>query len=275
MNFSTATESSEVRYQGRLELFFTTVWGDTFLESHGIEHHRRVWNYVKKLLSHSADRIAGDDPLLTDKLIIACYLHDLGMAVNRGTDHGLQSKEECTRFLEENDLPLSEFGDLLSAVGYHDRKDQENRENQINLSSLLGTADDLDAFGFTGIYRYIEIYAARGTGNSEMGKTVIGNAAGRFKNFISLFGFSKSLIMEHKIRYETVELFFNELRYETERSGSGSSADSGYNKVIEHVRNAMISRIPCRTYISEVTGTTDDNVVRWFFRNLSKESDIG
>ena len=36
------------------------------------------------------------------------------------------------------------------------------RQDRNDLLTVLSVADDLDAFGFTGIYRYSEIYLTRG-----------------------------------------------------------------------------------------------------------------
>ena len=42
---------------------------------------------------------------------------------------------------------------------------------------MLSVADDLDAFGFTGIYRYSEIYLMRGINPNQLGHLIIENAA--------------------------------------------------------------------------------------------------
>ena len=42
---------------------------------------------------------------------------------------------------------------------------------RMNLLTILSVADDLDAFGFIGIYRYSEIYLTRGIDPEKIGTT--------------------------------------------------------------------------------------------------------
>jgi hypothetical protein len=270
----TITESvikSEKKFIVILEMFFKYHWGNTFLISHGLDHHRRVWSYAKELLSGCEGRVDITDPFFTDKLVIACYLHDLGISAESGINHGKQSRILCQRFLRENNLPESVYHDLLEAVENHDRKDYEKTSVHIDLFSLLCVSDDLDAFGFTGIYRYIEICLERGIRSEEMGKLVSENVARRFRNFISTFGFSRDLILRHKKRYQVVDLFFNELSREDEDRGTSSDRPGGYNGVIRFIRIALNDKTLLSEVISNVLREEDDEVVRWFFANLKKE----
>jgi HD superfamily phosphodiesterase len=97
MNLNNLVSGSETKYRKKPELFFTRKWGDTMLWSHNLDHHRRVWHYAKELLAASevtsagknesseTNEFAGPGKIDTDKLIMACYLHDLGMSASSGS----------------------------------------------------------------------------------------------------------------------------------------------------------------------------------------------
>jgi HD superfamily phosphodiesterase len=282
MSLSEAVESSENKYKKILELYFTRIWGNTFLGSHDIEHHRRVWRYARELLIYAGNSGKNVTSIDSDKLIITCFLHDLGMSADPGQDHGFQSKKLCFTFLEENNLPESDFEDVLIVIENHDKKDYQYHRKSIDLFSLLSVADDLDAFGFTGIFRYIEIYLARGIHPSEIGKPVSVNAEGRFRNFVSIFGFSEPLVSHHRERYQVLDLFFRGLSLEKEKKEikeikeikeSASGSFTGYMGVTEYIAMAMNYKIQLRDLTAKVLKETNDPVIRWFFSNLEKEND--
>ncbi|NMC38485.1 MAG: HD domain-containing protein [Bacteroidales bacterium] len=222
MNLNNLISGSEKRYRKKLENFFTLKWGDTFLWSHGLDHHKRVWHYAKELLAASASVVAGrnkfsetnvsDEPgnIDTDKLIMACYLHDLGMAADKGTRHGYLSREFGRIFLDEERLKIHEFTDLLDALEFHDNKEYKNDPSTGNeLLKILSVADDLDAFGYIGIYRFLEIYLARRIDASVIGSEILKNAAGRFRYFEINYRHYDELYKKHKKRYMILDDFFS------------------------------------------------------------------
>jgi HD superfamily phosphodiesterase len=183
MNLTVPIESAERQFKQIIEDFFITVFYEGSLLSHGIDHHRRVWNYSKVLLHLIADQNLSGIMQLPEKLIIACYFHDTGMSVEPGIKHGIHSRDICIRFLELNHLDSKDNSDILEAIEYHDIKDYSSNKNANELLKILSLADDLDAFGFTGIYRYTEIYLIRGISQLEIGHLIRKNASGRFENF--------------------------------------------------------------------------------------------
>jgi HD superfamily phosphodiesterase len=56
MNLTGTIESAERKFKQILEEFFIGAYDDRYLSSHGIDHHRRVWNYAKELLPLLADQ---------------------------------------------------------------------------------------------------------------------------------------------------------------------------------------------------------------------------
>ena len=127
MKISVEVIKSEEKYLSVIEAFFKEKWGATKLWSHDLSHHKRVWNYAKELLQYIGDA----DQLFIEKLLIACYLHDIGMAIDKGEKHGIQSRKICESFLEENKISPAHYADLIQAIEYHD--------NKIILTHLLTT----------------------------------------------------------------------------------------------------------------------------------------
>jgi predicted acetyltransferase len=140
------------------------------------------------------------------------------MSVNPEINHGIQSSEICKAFLLKNNFNESDFSDVLEAVEHHDDKEYKN-QGYINneVLKLLSIADDLDAFGYIGIYRYLEIYIARGIRPEILGHEIRKNALKRFKNFELNFGYFPELFERHRNRFRILDDFF-----------AGYNRESGY-----------------------------------------------
>jgi HD superfamily phosphodiesterase len=214
MNLAVLISSSEKKLAKLLEEFFKSNYDERKLPSHGIDHHRRVWNYAQEILQTlHLDEI--DDPrIFVDKLLIACYLHDSGMAVESGEKHGFESRKLCEMFLSRNNLKKVDYEDVLNAIENHDNKEYQIAETEDKLLLILSVADDLDAFGYIGIYRYIEIYLARGILPDKIGQMVRDNAQKRFNNFRLNFSGFPELLRKHEARYLVLDKFFEGLNKE-------------------------------------------------------------
>ena len=210
MNLAERIESAEDKYRQKLEEYFIKRWGDTALFSHDITHHRRVWHYAKELLSEAEKNEGPGISFSPDKLLIACYLHDLGMSVDFSERHGIHSSNLCREFISINGFSESEFDGVFFAIENHDNKEYALKDNKVNLLSLLTIADDLDAFGHIGILRYLEIYLKRGIHPSEIGYKIRDNASKRFENFRSVFESYEVLFLKHYSRFMILDDFFKD-----------------------------------------------------------------
>lgn len=216
MNLGESIRSAEKEYLQTLEDFFTETWGNTRLSSHDMDHHRRVWSYAKELLEVMNSHGETFYPEFPGKLLIACYMHDLGMSVGTEIRHGIHSMELCRLFLKKNNLDESVYRDLLDAVEHHDNKEYGTNESVKNeILRILSAADDLDAFGYIGIYRYIEIYLARGIRPELIGFEIKRNARKRFQNFRLNFGVYTELISKYRKKYLILNNFFTRYNKET------------------------------------------------------------
>ena len=271
MNLTVSIESAENKFKLILEEFFISIFDEKTLSSHGINHHRRVWGYSKELFNLLAFRKPASFTHLLPKLIIASYLHDIGMSVETGIRHGNHSKDLCFQFLTKNNLTLNDFQDVLDAVENHDNKEYSGDSDVNDLLKILSVADDLDAFGYTGIYRYAEIYLMRGINLSDLGHLIQKNAAGRFDNFVRSFGINEEYIIKHKKRYEILNKFFEEYNKQLTDYKFGGSAPSGYCGVIEIFEDILNNKISLKDVCKEPDKYSTDPVICWYFKELSSE----
>lgn len=267
MDLTRAITSAENKYKQILEGFFISNYNEKLLPSHGIDHHRRVWQTAKELTMILAEDISSESFHLPS-LLIASYLHDLGMAVDHGPKHGRHSLEFCKRFLKENNLEESDFPGLFRAVLDHDNKDYP-APSGINVHTLLSVADDLDAFGFTGIYRYTEIYTVRGIMPEDLGYRVRENAMKRYLHFEDLFSSHAPVISKHKCRFEILDSFFDKYNNHLKNRVKGS----GYLRVINILTGMVINGKNPGELIMEYEEDIDP-VVRYFFLGLKSEAII-
>jgi HD superfamily phosphodiesterase len=207
MNASDSITQAEKKYINLLESFFIQKWGSTNLKSHDLSHHRRVWSFARELLTYTHN----NDPVFIDKLLIACYLHDTGMATDSSEKHGRYSMLLCREFLLKEGIDPEDYSDLLYAVANHDNKEYTEAGPESPLLMHLSAADDLDAFGYTGIYRYLEIYLIRGISPDEIVTRVLKNSEARFTSLERNFKAFPELIEKHKNRFQILQDYFKNL----------------------------------------------------------------
>jgi HD superfamily phosphodiesterase len=274
MNLTVTIESAETRFKQILEAFFISIFDEKSLTSHGIDHHRRVWNYSKELYNLIAYQKPAEFSNLLPKLIIASYLHDIGMTVEKGPKHGKHSKELCVQFLVKNNFRPDDYQDVLETIENHDNKDYPGNSSVNDLLTILSAADDLDAFGFTGIFRYSEIYLTRGISPDQIGNLINQNAAKRFDNFAKTFGFASEYVEKHKKRFERINNFFEEYNKQVLSYKFGESTPTGYCGVIEIFTDIMNSKISLKDVCMKSNIYCSDSIICLYFNNLAKEPDI-
>lgn len=206
MKLSDIINTEEKNHRSSLETFFTGIWGETNLPSHDLDHHRRVWGYSKEILEHSSNFPV--DPHFIRNLLISAYLHDTGMSEDPGIRHGMRSRVIAEKYLSSNNLQKSDFTNALDAIENHDNKDYRDSTDNNLILKILSVADDLDAFGCTGIPRYIEIYKARGIPEDRLGYAILENAASRFEHFKNFADPGSELFNRHSKRYTELREFF-------------------------------------------------------------------
>lgn len=270
MSISEKIQSAEKKYKQILEDFFIKKWAKTILYSHDLDHHRRVWHYAKELLTETGESCI-DNYLVTEILIVACYLHDIGMSSEIGIRHGVSSRRLCEEFLAINGLQVSEFPGLLDIIENHDKKEYEIKNNTKGLLSVLNESDDLDAFGYIGIYRYIEIYLLRGIPREEIGFRVRENAGKRFANFESAFGNYPVIFEKHRNRFRDLDDFFSALINQVNKNNSDNIHHDGPDSVIELVSEMLREKIAPQAVVKYSLRSANEPAARNFLKNLCSE----
>jgi hypothetical protein len=271
MNLKGPIESAELKFKQILEDFFISVYDEKSAFSHGIDHHRRVWRYARELITLLPFKETVFNSQLPSKLIIACYLHDIGMSVETGERHGRYSKDMCIDFLAKNHLPENIYADVLEAIENHDNKEYQGNNVVNEIRTILSVADDMDAFGFTGIYRYSEIYLIRGINLAKIGDLIKVNAAKRFDHFEKSFGFNFPLVQKHKDRFDILIRFFNEYNKQVTSYHFDSKNPEGYCGILELFINMITDKTDIKRLLMSEDLLPDDQVIRWFFNGLKTE----
>jgi hypothetical protein len=266
-------KAAEERYRQPLENFFLEKWGRTKLYSHAIDHHRRVWHYASLLLTENEPPEACCIHSFAEKLIIACYLHDLGMAIDPGFRHGRLSKNFCSQFLNVHGLKETEFADVLEAIEFHDDKDYEKSAGKSNLLTFLTVADDLDAFGYIGIYRYMEIYLLRGIPKNEICSRAMENAAKRYLHFRSVFKENPALVEKHRKRFEILNIFFKELATDGRDKILSQGKPSENLRIIEFLTYILSRNINPENIFQFNLLPENDTALNSFFRSIVNETE--
>jgi HD superfamily phosphodiesterase len=271
MNLTVSIESAELCLRQILEDFFVSVYDEGTLPSHGLTHHRRVWCYAREILPiqlSKAGSLAGCDP---ERLIIACYMHDIGMSADPGPRHGKKSREFCQKFLVSRNLDLNDYEDLLETIENHDNKDYASAGQGNSLLTILSLADDLDAFGFTGIYRYCEIYLRRGISPFELGDLVRKNARVRFDNFSRTISSDKVYVSRHRKRYEILDGFFRNYNLQAGTYNFETGNPAGHCGVVQLFMLMKRKDLSIIDFVTEAGRHSHDPIIAWYLTGIQTE----
>ncbi|OFX20446.1 MAG: hypothetical protein A2041_02810 [Bacteroidetes bacterium GWA2_31_9b] len=190
------------------------LFSGSTVPSHDHDHHLRVWNYCKEIITELAPTHLIEYELI-ESLIIASFFHDTGLTITLSENHGKQSRLICENYFDRNNIekPLS-FIQVLEAIEKHDNKNYTNKQVPESILSILCTADDIDAFGLIGVIRYSEIYMLRGLNMNQLSDSVIKNLDKRFAHFESTYKFLPVLFEKHYKKYQIARRFFEALENE-------------------------------------------------------------
>jgi hypothetical protein len=190
------------------------------------------------------------------------------MSVDTGFIHGFEGRKICERFLSVNRLPVFEFTESLFAIEHHDNKEYATINKPENLLNILSVADDLDAFGFIGIYRYLEIYIARNKSMPELGNLIIDNCENRFHHFMRSYGFIPHIRDKHSGRFEIINSFFQSYNQQAVSYIFDNHNTSGYCGVAEIIAQNLKEK---KNIQSSSLLTYPDPVIQWYLGELATE----
>lgn len=194
-----------------------SCFASTRLPSHNAQHHLRVWLHCRGLIIELHKAGIEIPSGLVENAIVACFFHDLGLTVNIGEMHGQLGAQMCRDYFRQHpDIPVRDMDAVAQAIALHDDKTAKqgvvsSPTAMLCLNRLVSTADDLDAIGVVGIFRYTEIYLKRGIPDSELPKKVLKNLKNRFTSFTSAYSSLHRFTDRQRLRYLDTMNFFTEL----------------------------------------------------------------
>lgn len=125
-------------------------------------------------------------------------------------------------------------------------------------------ADDLEAMGTIGIFRYAEIYLLREIPLMELGNRILANAKTRFENLLTGCRLCGGVVKESRKQYDELRLFFEQYNLQLEGISQPETVISGPLGVINYIRSAGSGKTATDNGQKEVTD---------YFRNLENELD--
>jgi hypothetical protein len=269
---------AESRWLSLLSFHARQLFTGSFLPSHDHTHHQRVWNICKQILREICTLYVRLDESLVEGILIAAWFHDLGMVQSTRKDHGKLGKELCMNWFQQYGQKKPElYTEILNAIHWHDQKRdgayatiQANRRPGI--LSILSIADDLEAFGTIGIYRYAEIYLKRKVPLGELGSRVLENAEVRYKNLLQSCSLCKNLMLSYQSQYEILQNFYLDYSTQLLKERSPECIYDGPLGVINYIRTLGMEEQIRPEYLSKHIAR-EDKQVNSFFKTLSNELD--
>jgi len=240
------------------------------LPSHDHTHHLRVWNLCKSLLREIATFNSRIDQSLVEGVLIAAFFHDLGMATSTREDHGRLGSERCMSWFRDSTRTKPErFEEIIRAIELHDRKDLQmyksfSPELEPEILGILSVADDLEALGTIGIFRYAEIYLERGIPMEELGTRILANVLTRFEHLSDGCQQCDRLLTRYRQQYDELCFFFQEYNTQLKAVSQADTVSSGPLGVINYIRKHGMDK----TALNQASSEVND-----YFRKLEYELD--
>jgi len=201
-------------------------------------------------------------------VLIAAFFHDLGMVFSTREDHGRLSRENCEKWFRDGSREVPElFEEILAAIELHDRKDEQDYtpfqpDTRPEILAILSAADDMEAMGIIGVFRYAEIYLMRGVPLEDLGKRILKNANTRFEKLVSACRLCHELMKSYRKKYEELSNFFVLYEYQLREVSRLDIVNSGPLGVINYIRSHGMDK-------TEMHHAGSD--VREFYKKLENE----
>jgi len=140
------------------------------------------------------------------------------------------------------------FDEILRAIELHDRKEEHiygsfDLHNPPEILTVLSVADDLEALGTIGIYRYAEIYLIRGVPPVELGTRILTNVRKRFEKLEIACRSCPQMLEKYRMEYDELRNFYEQ--YNLQLLGISKTGDesSGPLGVINYIRRQGFGQI--------------------------------
>jgi hypothetical protein len=163
-------------------------------------------------------------------------------------DHGRLSREACEQWFRENGHNLPDrYEEILKAIELHDRKDEQVYDsfqpgNSPKILAFLSVADDLEALGTIGIYRYAEIYLKRGIPMDELGNRILENAGNRFNKILEGCRLCHGILEEYQNQYDELKSFYKQYILQVQLTSQAEKENTGPLGVINYIRTRGLDK---------------------------------
>ena len=283
MNSSISERISEAE-ENWLELvipYIARLFGKTFIPSHDQDHHQRVWRSCKNLLMEleKFSSLASKDQV--EGLLLASWFHDTGLVSDPGELHGAIGREIFQRFLLESGRQKPAlYEEISDVIAHHDTKERSLYPDIApgtapGMMGILSLADDLDALGALGIYRYSEIYLKRGLPAGELGIKILANVRKRLKNIRDSTAAFPGLTDTFLDDYLMLEQFFNRYNQLIVIFREPGSVQWGELGVVNHIRAFTVEgEIRPGEFIFQPGLASSGQIVNNYFKKLHEELEL-
>ncbi len=246
--------------------FCKGCFSGTYLPSHDETHHLRAWHFAKTLIPGYHKAIQRFTPEQIEGILLAVMLHDTGMAETTDVTHGRASRRLAETFFAGMVIPPALTAGILIAVKKHDDKSYSSALSAASdegiILSVLSTADDMDAFGTIGVFRYYEIYSLRNVKVKEMAGEVLPNLDRRYEVMGSKLQCCPEAFSDTGRRYLITRRFFEDLK-------AGDSRALKVTDIFEHSIRAP--RKKPEAAIPEILRNFREPYVSGFFNRMQEE----
>lgn len=255
------------------------VFSGAFLPSHDHTHHHRVWLQCRKIL-REVDSGSRLDYSLVEGVLVAAFFHDLGLARTNNKQHGPLGREMCEKYFTQ-EPGLSEtpqrFEELLVAIERHDSKDVDiyhglNAEGIPDILSILSVADDMEAMGIIGIYRYTEIYLKRGIALRDLGTRILNNASARYGNISAACTSCPKLMEQFRRQYLELLTFFDNYNQQLMMIPRAEDSLWGHVGIVNYIRRLSVEGVTVPgNFLREIEHGKGSSTVVDYFYELKNE----
>lgn len=255
----------EETWYKKIETYFAEKYDGIYLPSHDVNHHKRVWAYACQLLKEITKTTCTSD-CLAEQIFWACMFHDIGLCISTSEEHGKASMELFREFVYKHKAEIPGIEKVKQAIIEHDNKNYASKTLTFKHPyDFVSIADDLDAYGYAGIYRYTEIYYLRGIEIAALPIKVLENVTMRFMHFSKNCSQYTAFYKTHRQRYLIIHNYFSLLNSDISEIGLRPYYYIGtqgvLNQLIDLVKNNIELTV---TYPNKALSQADAYVINMF-----------
>jgi hypothetical protein len=218
------------------------------------------------------------DETLVEGVLVAAFFHDVGMVCSMDSEHGKLGSDLCRTYFSDREVRRPErFEEVLGSIEMHDVKDERIYRGiypgeSPDILSILSIADDLEALGTIGIYRYAEIYLQRGFSMKQLGNSILDNVSKRFNNIVQHGTGCPDVVERYRKQYDELTRFYEDYNRQLLPERLPRKIMSGPLGVVNHIRIMSVERrITPQNFHMEIKQGNKSKFVYNYFRKLKDE----